>query len=138
MLKHLEIPALFWGACFLLICVALPIIEPVAHADDTTANDTTLNLQSPYSSAYGPNAPSTSASLADIAPKKSSYKYSLNLTNDTFLDSKSNYFDSSLKSSQINTVGVGVTHTDGPFFLDANWFYSTQEQSNYFDVPELR
>ncbi len=137
MVKHLEIPAFFWGACFLLLCVA-PKVEPLAHADDTTANDTsTLNMSSPILNEVSPDPLSTTASLGDIAPKPSSYKFALDLTNDTYVDSKTNYFDTNLKSSEISTVGVGVSHTDGPFFLSARWFYSTQEQSQYFDVPEL-
>ena len=90
------------------------------------ADDTTFDL---------PDA-SSSASLGDIAPK-SPYKFSLDAGNNTFLNAKTNYFGASQKSSELDTVGVGVSRTDGPFFVNARWFYSAEENSQYFDVPEL-
>ncbi len=62
---------------------------------------------------------------------------SFDVSNDSYINSKSNYFGGDQKSSNIETVGVGVTHLKAPFLLQARWFYSDQEQTSYYDVPEL-
>ena len=84
-----------------------------------------------------PMAAATSrASLHNII-RKTNYKMSFDFTNDSYINSKSNYFGANQKSSNIETVGVGLEHLKKPFSLQALWFYSEQEQTSYYDVPEL-